>query len=65
MSDLLDRIPDSVFRVLSFLVIAFLLFLIVFPLYFMATTAFKEEAEIYSQLTWFPAIAHHAATSWT
>ena len=36
------------------LVIAFLLFLIVFPLYFMATTAFKYEAEIYSELTWFP-----------
>ena len=54
MSDFLDRIPESVFRVLAFAVIAFLLFLIAFPLYFMATTAFKYEAEIYSELTWFP-----------
>jgi ABC-type glycerol-3-phosphate transport system permease component len=28
--------------------------LIIFPLYFMATTAFKFESEIYSELTWFP-----------
>ena len=54
MTSYLDRIPDSVFRVLSFVVIAFLLLLIIFPLYFMATTAFKVEAEIYSELTWIP-----------
>ncbi len=46
--------PIPYFASCRFLVIAFLLFLIVFPLYFMATTAFKQEAEIYSQLTWFP-----------
>jgi ABC-type glycerol-3-phosphate transport system permease component len=54
MTQLLDRIPDSVFRVFSIIVIAVLLFMIVFPLYFMATTAFKVEREIYSELTWFP-----------
>jgi ABC-type glycerol-3-phosphate transport system permease component len=50
----LDRIPESVFRVIAFIVIAILLAMILFPLYFMATTAFKLEAEIYSELTWFP-----------
>jgi ABC-type glycerol-3-phosphate transport system permease component len=54
MSGLLDRIPEPIFRLASILVIVFLLFLIAFPIYFMTTTAFKEEAEIYSQLTWFP-----------
>jgi ABC-type glycerol-3-phosphate transport system permease component len=28
--------------------------MIIFPLYFMATTAFKFEGEIYSELTWIP-----------
>ncbi|MBC7238030.1 MAG: carbohydrate ABC transporter permease, partial [Chloroflexi bacterium] len=28
--------------------------LIIFPLYFMITTSFKTEREIYSELTWFP-----------
>jgi ABC-type glycerol-3-phosphate transport system permease component len=28
--------------------------MIIFPLYFMATTAFKIESEIYSELTWIP-----------
>jgi ABC-type glycerol-3-phosphate transport system permease component len=50
----LDRIPESVFRVISIAVIAILLTMIIFPLYFMATTAFKFEGEIYSELTWFP-----------
>lgn len=50
----LDRIPESVFRIIAFSVIAILLTMIVFPLYFMATTAFKFESEIYSELTWFP-----------
>jgi len=54
MTATFDRIPESVFRVLSIIVIALLLMMIVFPLYFMATTAFKGEAEIYSELTWFP-----------
>jgi multiple sugar transport system permease protein len=54
MTSLLDRIPESVFRVLSVLVIAILLLMIIFPLYFMATTAFKIEREIYSELTWIP-----------
>lgn len=54
MITLLDRIPDSVFRVLSFIVIGVLLILIVFPVYFMLTTAFKIEREIYSELTWIP-----------
>ena len=54
MTSLLDRVPESVFRVLSFLVIAVLLLMIIFPLYFMATTAFKIEREIYSELTWIP-----------
>ena len=54
MTDLFDRIPESVFRVISFIVIGTLLLMIVFPLYFMATTAFKMEDEIYSRLTWIP-----------
>lgn len=54
MIQLLDRIPESVFRVLAIMVIALLLFMIIFPLYFMATTAFKIEREIYSELTWIP-----------
>lgn len=49
-----DLVPDSVFRILSILVIVVLLSMIIFPLYFMGTTAFKNEAEIYSELTWFP-----------
>lgn len=54
MTALLDRIPESVFRVISIVVIAILLVMIIFPLYFMTTTAFKVESEIYSELTWFP-----------
>jgi ABC-type glycerol-3-phosphate transport system permease component len=50
----LDRIPDTIFRVISIILIALLLLMIIFPLYFMATTAFKIESEIYSELTWFP-----------
>lgn len=54
MTSLFDRIPESVFRFLSFLVIVILLSMIVFPLYFMLTTAFKFDREIYSTLTWIP-----------
>lgn len=54
MTVFFDRIPESVFRVFSFIIIAILLLMIIFPLYFMATTAFKFESEIYSELTWFP-----------
>ena len=54
MTQVLDRIPESVFRVLSVIVIAILMLMIIFPLYFMATTAFKMEREIYSELTWIP-----------
>jgi ABC-type glycerol-3-phosphate transport system permease component len=50
----LDRVPESLFRVISIIIIAILLIMILFPLYFMATTAFKLESEIYSELTWFP-----------
>ena len=41
MIQLLDRIPESIFRVLSIIVISVLLLMIIFPLYFMAPTAFK------------------------
>jgi ABC-type glycerol-3-phosphate transport system permease component len=54
MIRILDRIPNAVFRVLTVVVIAVLLTMIIFPLYFMATTAFKMEREIYSELTWIP-----------
>ncbi len=54
MTSILDRIPESVFRVVSFLVIFVLFIVILFPLYFMVTTAFKFESEIYSELTWIP-----------
>lgn len=54
MTNLLDRIPDSVFRVVSLIVVASLFFVILFPLYFMATTAFKTEYEIYTAFSWFP-----------
>ena len=54
MTDIFDRIPERVFRILSVFVIAGLLFLVIFPLYFMLTTAFKIEREIYSELTWIP-----------
>jgi len=54
MTRLLDRIPESVFRVISALVIVILFSMILFPLYFMVTTAFKFEREIYSELTWIP-----------
>jgi ABC-type glycerol-3-phosphate transport system permease component len=54
MTALFDRIPDSIFRVFAILVVATLLLMLVFPLYFMATTAFKIESEIYSELTWIP-----------
>jgi len=50
----LDRIPDLLFRVLSVIVMTALLLMVIFPIYFMATTAFKVEREIYSQLTWIP-----------
>jgi multiple sugar transport system permease protein len=54
MSALLDRIPDRFFRILAIVVLAFFLLLIIFPLYFMLTTSFKTEREIYSELTWIP-----------
>ncbi|MFZ1753426.1 MAG: carbohydrate ABC transporter permease [Caldilineaceae bacterium] len=54
MTRFFDRIPESVFRVISSFVIVVLLTLILFPLYFMVTTSFKFEGEIYSQLTWIP-----------
>jgi ABC-type glycerol-3-phosphate transport system permease component len=54
MTAFIDRLPESIFRVISVLVIAALLLMIIFPLYFMATTAFKIESEIYSELTWIP-----------
>lgn len=54
MTKLIDSVPESVFRVISILVIGSLLLMIIFPLYFMATTAFKVESEIYSELTWIP-----------
>lgn len=54
MTNLFDRIPDTLFRLFSIVVIGVLLTMIVFPLYFMATTAFKFEGEIYSELTWIP-----------
>jgi ABC-type glycerol-3-phosphate transport system permease component len=54
MTALLDRVPESLFRVVAFAVIAILMFMILFPLYFMVTTAFKFEGEIYSELTWIP-----------
>ena len=54
MSRLLDRIPAPVFRALAFAIIIAFLITIIFPLYFMAITAFKLEKEIYSELTWFP-----------
>src|SRR5687767_1138505 len=50
----LDRVPESLFRLVSIVMIAILLLMILFPLYFMATTAFKLESEIYSELTWIP-----------
>lgn len=54
MTALFDRIPNAIFRVLSFVVITILLTMIIFPLYFMVTTSFKFEGEIYSELTWIP-----------
>jgi multiple sugar transport system permease protein len=54
MTALFDRIPESVFRIFSFLIITILLGMILFPLYFMLTTAFKFDREIYSMLTWVP-----------
>jgi multiple sugar transport system permease protein len=54
MTDLFDRVPESIFRVVSFVVIVVLLIMILFPLYFMLITAFKFESEIYSELTWIP-----------
>lgn len=54
MTALIDRIPESAFRVVSGVVITLLLGMIVFPLYFMAITAFKLDREIYSELTWLP-----------
>ena len=54
MTSLFDRVPDLFFRILSLVIIALLLLMIVFPLYFMVVTAFKFEREIYSELTWIP-----------
>jgi ABC-type glycerol-3-phosphate transport system permease component len=54
MTGLFDRTPEAIFRAISFIVIAVLLLMILFPLYFMVTTAFKLEGEIYSELTWIP-----------
>ncbi|MEZ4659499.1 MAG: carbohydrate ABC transporter permease [Caldilineaceae bacterium] len=54
MTAALDRIPNSLFRVISFVVIAILFVMIAFPLYFMVTTSFKLDSEIYSELTWIP-----------
>jgi len=54
MTQIIDRIPESVFRVISAVVIFILFMLILFPLYFMVTTSFKFESEIYSQFSWFP-----------
>ncbi len=54
MTQIVDRIPESVFRVISTVVIVVLFAMILFPLYFMVTTSFKFEAEIYSELTWIP-----------
>jgi multiple sugar transport system permease protein len=54
MSRLLDHIPTPVFRVIAFVIIVSFLLTIIFPLYFMAITAFKTEREIYSELSWFP-----------
>lgn len=54
MTALFDRVPETLFRIISFLVITVLLTMILFPLYFMVTTAFKFEGEIYSELTWIP-----------
>jgi len=54
VTTLFDRIPDTAFRLFSIVVIGVLLTMIIFPLYFMATTAFKFEGEIYSELTWIP-----------
>ncbi|MEZ4709377.1 MAG: carbohydrate ABC transporter permease [Caldilineaceae bacterium] len=54
MTAALDRIPNSLFRIISFVVIAILFVMIAFPLYFMVTTSFKLDSEIYSELTWIP-----------
>jgi len=54
MTSLFDRVPESIFRAMSVTVIFILFTLILFPLYFMVTTAFKFEREIYSELTWLP-----------
>lgn len=54
MTDLFDRIPNTLFRLFSVMVIGVLLTMIIFPLYFMLITAFKFEGEIYSELTWLP-----------
>lgn len=54
MTRFVDRIPESVFRGISVAIIGLLLFMIIFPLYFMTITAFKIEREIYSELTWIP-----------
>lgn len=54
MTSALDRIPNSIFRIISFAVITILFVMIAFPLYFMVTTSVKFESEIYSELTWIP-----------
>lgn len=54
MTNLLDRIPNSAWRIISLIVVASLFFVILFPLYFMTTTAFKTEYEIYTEFSWFP-----------
>jgi ABC-type glycerol-3-phosphate transport system permease component len=54
MTPFFDRVPESLFRLFSVLVIGVLMLMIIFPLYFMLITSFKFEGEIYSELTWIP-----------
>ena len=54
MTALFDRAPESLFRLVSWVIIGVLMLMIIFPLYFMVITAFKFEGEIYSELTWIP-----------
>ena len=54
MTALFDRVPESFFRLFSWVIMSVLLLMIIFPLYFMTITAFKFEGEIYSELTWLP-----------
>ncbi|HRW05271.1 MAG TPA: carbohydrate ABC transporter permease [Caldilineaceae bacterium] len=54
MTALFDRIPNSAFRVISIVIVTAVFLIILFPLYFMLTTAFKTEYEIYTAFSWFP-----------